>query len=143
MPQLAAMPANPCGQWLWNAGRREPAAGPDAERDDLVVAAVEQAPVVSALGSRPSGRASADHGAGRDDADAQATVKICSEGSARRSGRRSGYPRKAAVSVSQLGLWTKSSVRHAAFSTAITKHTRSGPRLGNGAFVYLTEIGSM
>jgi hypothetical protein len=75
----------PCGQWLWNAGRRELAAGPDAERDDLVVAAVEQAPVVNALGSRPSGRASADHGAGRDDADAPATVKICSEGSARRS----------------------------------------------------------
>ena len=35
------------------------------------------------------------------------------------------------------------SVRQTAFSAAITKHTRSGPRLGKGAFVYLTEIGSM
>jgi len=34
-------------------------------------------------------------------------------------------------------------VRWAAFSTAITKQTRSGPRLGNGALVYLMEIGSM
>lgn len=45
--------------------------------------------------------------------------------------------------LGRLGLWTKSSVREDAFSTVITKHTRSGPRLGNGAFVYLTEIGSM
>jgi non-ribosomal peptide synthetase component F len=41
------------------------------------------------------------------------------------------------------GLWTNLRVRCAALSTAITKHTRSGPRLGNGAPVYLTEIGSM
>src|SRR5262249_10876366 len=48
-----------------------------------------------------------------------------------------------APSMSQLGSWTKASVCPAAFSTAITKHTRSGPRLGNGALVYLKEIGSM
>ena len=45
--------------------------------------------------------------------------------------------------LSQPGLWAKSRVRAAALSTAITKHTRSGPRLGNGAFVYFREIGSM
>lgn len=44
---------------------------------------------------------------------------------------------------SHAGLWTKPRVCCAAFSTAITKHTRSGPRLGNGALVYLTEIGSI
>src|SRR5262249_29825186 len=44
---------------------------------------------------------------------------------------------------SKRGLWTKSSVRPVAFSTMITKHTRSGPQLGNGAAVYLWEIGSM
>src|SRR5262249_42238086 len=53
------------------------------------------------------------------------------------------YGAWSAPSVSQLGLWTKSSVRSAAFSTAITKHTRSGPQLGNDALVYLTEIGSI
>src|SRR5580693_2286228 len=37
----------------------------------------------------------------------------------------------------------KPSVRQAAFSTEITKHTRSGPRLGKGAPVYLTEIESL
>jgi hypothetical protein len=30
------------------------------------------------------------------------------------------------------GSWTKASARRAAFSTAITKHTRSGLRPGNG-----------
>lgn len=53
MPQLAAMPANPAGSGC-GTGRRELATDPDAERDDLVVAAVEQAPVVNALGPRPS-----------------------------------------------------------------------------------------
>ena len=50
---------------------------------------------------------------------------------------------EAAALVSHAGRWMKLRVRCAAFSTAITKHTRSGPRLGNGAPVYLTEIGSM
>jgi hypothetical protein len=43
----------------------------------------------------------------------------------------------------QPGLWTNARVCCLAFSAAITKHTRSGPRLGNGAPVYFTEIGSM
>jgi hypothetical protein len=41
------------------------------------------------------------------------------------------------------GRCTKPRMRWAALSTAITKHMRSGPRLGNGAPVYLTEIGSI
>src|SRR5579859_2985441 len=41
------------------------------------------------------------------------------------------------------GLWAKLRILCAACSTAMTKQTRSGPRLGNGAFVYLNEIGSM
>ena len=45
--------------------------------------------------------------------------------------------------VSHPGLWANLRVFCAAFSAAITKHTRSGPRPGNGAFVYLKEIGSM
>jgi hypothetical protein len=51
--------------------------------------------------------------------------------------------RRAAMRAGHPGLWMKPSVRAAALSTAMTKHTRSGPRLGNGAPVYLTEIGSM
>ena len=72
-----------------------------------------------------------------------AIVKIGTERSLRRSERTSGRCERAAPALSQFGSWTKSSVRQAAFCTAITKHTRSGPRLGNGAFVYLKEIGSM
>lgn len=38
---------------------------------------------------------------------------------------------------SHAGSWVKARVRCLAFSTAMTKQTRSGPRLGNGAPVYL------
>jgi hypothetical protein len=42
------------------------------------------------------------------------------------------------------GLWVSQSRRRwPAFTTAITKHSRSVPRLGNGFPVYFTEIGSM
>src|SRR6516162_10621301 len=51
--------------------------------------------------------------------------------------------RMVACQEGHCGWWVKLRVCCAAFSTAITKHTRSGPRLGNGAFVYLNEIGSM
>ncbi len=50
---------------------------------------------------------------------------------------------RATAKVGQPGLWTKLRMRWAAFSTAMTKHTRSGPRLGKGTPVYLTEIGSI
>ena len=43
----------------------------------------------------------------------------------------------------QPGWWVKPRVRWPTFSAAMTKQTRPGPRLGKGALVYLTEMGSM
>jgi hypothetical protein len=71
-------------------------------------------------------------------------VLMFRRGAARRIGTGTGVGRRSGGAGCQLpGLWMKLRVRCAALSTVITKHRRSGPRLGNGTFVYLNEIGSM